>query len=115
MPEKGEPWPSQTPSESNTDTDTATETQPKVKRPSMFKVIMLNDDYTTMEFVVHVLQKFFQKSSDEATQIMLHVHHKGAGVCGLYPFEIAETKIAQVTQYSRKNDYPLQCSLEEAS
>lgn len=109
MPEKETPWVGPTQS------DTATETKPKVKRPSMFKVIMLNDDYTTMEFVVHVLQKFFQKSFDEATQIMLHVHHKGAGVCGLYPFEIAETKVAQVTQYARKNDYPLQCSLEEAS
>lgn len=109
MPEKELPGVGQSQS------DTATETKPKVKRPPMFKVIMLNDDYTTMEFVVHVLQKFFQKSFDEATQIMLHVHHKGAGVCGLYPFEIAETKVAQVTQYARKNDYPLQCSLEEAS
>ena len=109
MPEKETPW------EGPSQSDTATETKPKVKRPPMFKVIMLNDDYTTMEFVVHVLQKFFQKSFDEATQIMLHVHHKGAGVCGLYPFEIAETKVAQVTQYARKNDYPLQCSLEEAS
>lgn len=109
MPEKEEPW------VSPTDSDTATETKPKVQRPPMYKVVMLNDDYTTMEFVVHVLQKFFQKSFDEATQIMLHVHHKGAGVCGLYPFEIAETKIAQVTTYARKNDYPLQCNLEEAS
>jgi ATP-dependent Clp protease adaptor protein ClpS len=94
--------------------ETVTETRPKVKQPPMFKVMLLNDDYTTMEFVVHVLQKFFQKSLEEANQIMLHVHHKGMGVCGLYPFEIAETKVVQVVDYARKNDYPLQCTLEEA-
>lgn len=100
--------------EGQTGTEATTEIEPKVKLPPMFKVLLLNDDYTTMEFVVHVLQKFFQKSYEEATQIMLHVHHKGAGICGLYPHEIAETKVAQVTDYSRKNDYPLQCTLEEA-
>jgi len=96
------------------ETKTANKTRPKVKRPPMFRVLLVNDDYTTMEFVVHVLQKFFQKSFDEATQIMLHVHHKGAGVCGFYPLEIAETKVAQVLDYSRKSEYPLQCTLEEA-
>lgn len=95
-------------------TDTLTQTRPEVKQPPMYKVILLNDDYTTMEFVVHVLQKFFQKSFEEATQIMLHVHHKGAGICGLYPFEIAETKVALVTDYARKNEHPLQCTMEEA-
>jgi ATP-dependent Clp protease adaptor protein ClpS len=94
--------------------ETITETRPKAVRPPVFKVLLHNDDYTTMEFVTHVLQKFFQKSMEDATQIMLHVHHKGIGVCGLYPFEIAETKVAQVVDYARKNDYPLQCSMEEA-
>jgi len=93
---------------------TTTQTRPKVKRPAMFKVLLLNDDYTTMEFVVHVLQKYFQKSVDEATQIMLTVHRKGLGICGLYPREIAETKVTQVVEYARKNEYPLQCTMEEA-
>ncbi len=93
---------------------TATKTQPKVKRPPVYKVLLLNDDYTTMEFVVHVLQKFFQKSFDEATRIMLHVHMKGLAVCGFYPREIAETKVTQVVDYARKNEYPLQCTMEEA-
>ncbi len=98
----------------STETSTATKTKPKVKNPPMFKVILLNDDYTTMEFVVHVLQKFFQKSVEEATRIMLHVHHKGIGICGLYPHEIAETKVTLVNDYARKNEYPLQCTMEEA-
>lgn len=93
---------------------TATKTRSKVERPSMYKVVLLNDDYTTMEFVIEVLQKFFQKSADEATRIMLHVHHKGTGICGIYPREIAETKVAQVIDYSRKHEYPLQCVMEEA-
>lgn len=96
------------------DLETLTETKPKTKRPPMYKVLLLNDDYTTMEFVVHVLQKFFQKPFDEATQIMLHVHYKGTGIAGFYPHEIAETKVSQVTEYSKKNDCPLQCTLEEA-
>lgn len=94
--------------------DTATRTKPKVAQPPIYKVILLNDDYTTMDFVVHVLQKFFQKSFEEATQIMLQVHHKGTGVCGFYPHEIAETKVSQVIQYAKKNDYPLQCTMERA-
>lgn len=94
--------------------ETATETRPKVAQPPMYKVLLLNDDYTTMDFVVHILQKFFNKSMGEATQIMLHIHHKGSGICGLYPYEIAETKVAQVTDYARKNEYPLQCTMEEA-
>jgi Uncharacterized conserved protein len=95
-------------------TNTATKLKPKVQRPSMYRVLLLNDDYTTMEFVVHVLQKFFSKSLDEATRIMLHVHQKGQGICGFYPHEIAETKVAQVVDYARKNEYPLQCTMEEA-
>ncbi|MFO1464130.1 MAG: ATP-dependent Clp protease adapter ClpS [bacterium] len=93
---------------------TATKTKPKVQRPAMYKVLLLNDDYTTMEFVVEILQKFFQKSLEEATRIMLHVHYKGKGVCGIYPREIAETKVSQVIDYSRKHEFPLQCTMEEA-
>lgn len=94
--------------------DTLTQTRPTIKRPPMYKVMLINDDYTTMDFVIHILQKFFQKSFEEANQIMLHVHHKGAGICGLYPREIAETKVALVTDYARKNEHPLQCTMEEA-
>ena len=88
-------------------------TRPKVKKPSMYKVLMLNDDYTPMEFVVHVLQRFFSKSSEEATRIMLHVHQKGVGVCGVFTFEVAETKVTQVMDLARKNQHPLQCTLEK--
>ena len=85
----------------------------KTKKPSMYKVIMLNDDYTPMEFVVHVLQKFFGRSSGEATQIMLNVHQRGIGVCGVYSFEIAESKAQKTIDYARKNDHPLQLQLEK--
>ena len=89
------------------------ENKPETKKPSMYKVLLLNDDYTPMEFVVYILQKFFKKNQDEATQIMLHVHQKGIGVCGIYPFEIAETKVMQVTDLARKNQHPLQCTMEK--
>ena len=89
--------------------DSRTET----KKPSMYKVIMLNDDYTPMEFVVHVLQKFFGRSADESTQIMLNVHQRGVGVCGVYSFEIAESKAQKTIDYARKNDHPLQLQLEK--
>jgi ATP-dependent Clp protease adaptor protein ClpS len=85
----------------------------KVKKPSMYKVLMLNDDYTPMEFVVHVLERYFQKSTEEATRIMLHVHQKGVGVCGVFTFEVAETKVNQVMELARKNQHPLQCTLEK--
>ena len=87
--------------------------RPKVKKPSMYKVLMLNDDYTPMEFVVHVLQRFFGKTAEEATRIMLHVHQKGVGVCGVYTFEVAETKVTQTMDLARKNQHPLQCTLEK--
>lgn len=90
------------------------EAKPKLKKPSLYRVVLLNDDYTSMDFVVQVLQKFFQKSEDEATQIMWQVHQKGQGVCGFYPFEIAETKVNQVIKYARGYEYPLQCTMEEA-
>jgi ATP-dependent Clp protease adaptor protein ClpS len=91
-------------------------TKPKVKpkKPSMYKVLLLNDDYTPMEFVVEVLERFFRKSQEEATQIMLHVHQKGVGVCGVYTYEVAETKVVQVIDHARRHQHPLQCTLEKA-
>ena len=91
----------------------ATKAKPKTKKPSMYKVIMLNDDYTPMEFVVMVLQEIFRKTQDEATQIMLNVHKRGVGVCGVYTYEIAETKVVQVMDIARKNQHPLQLQLEK--
>ena len=94
-------------------TGALTLTRTRTKKPSMYKVLMLNDDYTPMEFVVDVLQHIFQKTRDEATQIMLHVHQKGVGICGVYTYEIAETKVTQTVDYARKNQHPLQCTLEK--
>ncbi len=88
-------------------------TRTRTKKPSMYKVLMLNDDYTPMEFVVDVLQHIFQKTREEATKIMLHVHQKGVGVCGVYTYEVAETKVTQTVDYARKNQHPLQCTLEK--
>ncbi|CAN5787192.1 hypothetical protein BH11PSE3_BH11PSE3_36580 [soil metagenome] len=94
-------------------TGALTLTRTKTKKPSMYKVLMLNDDYTPMEFVIDVLENIFQKNSEEATQIMLHVHQKGVGICGVYTYEIAETKVTQTVDYARKNQHPLQCTLEK--
>ena len=88
--------------------------KPKTKKPSMYKVLMLNDDYTPMEFVVHVLERFFSKTREEATRIMLHVHHRGVGICGVFTYEVAETKVTQVIDFARENQHPLQCTLEKA-
>ena len=88
-------------------------TRPRTRKPAMYKVLMLNDDYTPMEFVVHVLERFFQKSRDEATRIMLHVHKRGVGVCGVYTYEVAETKVTQVMDLARQNQHPLQCTIEK--
>lgn len=96
-----------------TDMGLATKTRPKTKKPAMYKVIMLNDDYTPMEFVILVLQEFFRKSQEEATNIMLHVHQRGVGVCGVYTYEVAETKATQVMELARKNQHPLQLQLEK--
>lgn len=90
----------------------ATRAKPKTKKPSMYRVLLLNDDYTPMEFVVLVLEHFFNKSREEATRIMLHVHNYGVGVCGVYPLEVAETKVAQVMDLARRNEHPLQCTRE---
>jgi ATP-dependent Clp protease adaptor protein ClpS len=87
--------------------------RPKTRKPAMYKVLMLNDDYTPMEFVVHVLERFFQKSREEATRIMLHVHRRGVGVCGVYTYEVAETKVTQVMDLARQNQHPLQCTIEK--
>ncbi|MBH62933.1 MAG: ATP-dependent Clp protease adapter ClpS [Alphaproteobacteria bacterium] len=100
---------------SNGDSGTivVTETKTKTKKPSMYKVLLLNDDYTPMEFVVHILERIFHKSHEEATQIMLHVHQKGIGVCGVYTYEIAETKVNQVVDIARRKQHPLQCTMEK--
>jgi ATP-dependent Clp protease adaptor protein ClpS len=90
------------------------EARPEVKPPPMYKVVLLNDDFTPMDFVVDVIQTFFALGYDRATQIMLHVHTKGKGVCGVFSFEIAETKVAQVNDYARQNEHPLKCALEQA-
>ena len=89
------------------------ETQTKTKKPSMYKVLLLNDDYTPMEFVVHILERIFHKNQEEATQIMLHVHQKGIGVCGVFTYEIAETKVSKVLDLARRNQHPLQCTMEK--
>ena len=89
------------------------ETRPRTKKPSMYKVIMLNDDYTPMEFVVYVLQRFFSMSGDQATAIMLNVHQRGVGVCGVYSYEVAEAKATQVMDYARQNEHPLQLQIEK--
>jgi ATP-dependent Clp protease adaptor protein ClpS len=90
-----------------------TKTRPKTKKPNLYKVLLLNDDYTPMEFVVHVLERFFNKGREEATRIMLHVHQKGVGICGVYTYEIAETKVSQVMDFSRQHQHPLQCTMEK--
>jgi ATP-dependent Clp protease adaptor protein ClpS len=95
------------------DTGTATRTRPKTKRPSLYRVLLLNDDYTPMEFVVLVLQDVFNKTREDAMRIMLHVHNQGVGECGIYPFEVAETKVTRVMDTARKNQHPLQCVMEK--
>ena len=89
------------------------EEKPKLKKPPLYKVIMLNDDYTRMEFVIEMLQTYFSKSQEQATEIMLHIHQKGIGICGLYTYEIAESKATQVLDKARKNQHPLQIKLEK--
>lgn len=87
--------------------------KPKTKKPSLYRVLVLNDDYTPMEFVVYVLERFFNKTRESATRIMLHVHQSGVGVCGIYSYEVAETKVAQVLDLARRNQHPLQCTMEK--
>jgi ATP-dependent Clp protease adaptor protein ClpS len=99
--------------ESEGRTGIVTKTRPKTKKPSLYKVLLLNDDYTPMEFVVHVLEKYFNKGREDATRIMLHVHHKGVGICGVYTYEVAETKVTQVIDFARQHGHPLQCTMEK--
>lgn len=99
-------------SSSENNPEVATQEHVKVKKPSMYRVLLHNDDYTTMEFVIHVLQKFFAKNYDEAHAIMLKVHHQGSGICGIYTFEVAESKSSKVNKYSRAKGHPLKCSFE---
>lgn len=94
-------------------TSVITRTKPQTKRPSLYRVLLLNDDYTPMEFVEHVLQRFFNKNHDDARRIMLHVHHHGVGECGIYTYEVAETKVTQVMDFARKHQHPLQCVMEK--
>ncbi len=91
----------------------ATKTRVRTKKPSMYRVLILNDDYTPMEFVTHVLERFFAKSQEDAHQIMLHVHNHGVGICGVYTYEVAETKVSQVIDFARQNQHPLQCTMEK--
>ena len=95
------------------DTGTITRTKPKTQKPNLYRVLLLNDDYTPMEFVVLVLQDVFNKSREDAMRIMLHVHNKGVGECGVYPYEVAETKVTRVMDTARKNQHPLQCVMEK--
>lgn len=97
----------------NDETGVLTRTKAKTKKPSLYKVLLLNDDYTPMEFVVHVLEVFFSKSREDAYRIMLHVHQKGVGVCGVYTFEVAETKVTQVMDFAKQHGHPLQCTMEK--
>jgi len=96
-----------------TERGVATKVKPKTKKPSMYRVLLMNDDYTPMEFVVSILIGIFKRSPEEATRIMLNVHQTGIGTCGVYTFEIAETKVAQVMDAAKRNQHPLQCTLEK--
>ena len=94
-------------------TGTVTLTRAKTQKPAMYKVLLLNDDYTPMEFVIYVLQRFFSKGAEDATKIMLHVHQNGVGICGVFTYEVAETKVTQVMDMARQHDHPLQCTMEK--
>ena len=95
------------------DAGVRTQTKTRTKKPSLYRVLLLNDDYTPMEFVIYVLERFFQKSREDATTIMLHVHQNGVGVAGVFTYEVAETKVAQVLDLARRNEHPLQCTMEK--
>ncbi len=101
------------PGTGGTGIDLATETRIKTKKPSLYRVLLLNDDYTPMEFVVYILERFFNRSREQATRIMLHVHQKGVGLCGVYTYEVAETKVQQVLDLAKRHEHPLQCVMEK--
>lgn len=111
MAAEGEPGGTDTPGK--TDTGVLTRTKPKPKKPSMYRVVLLNDDYTPMDFVIYILERFFGKNKEEATEIMFNVHRKGVGTCGVYTHEVAETKVNLVMDCARKNEHPLQCTMEK--
>ena len=94
-------------------TGVVTKTTPKTKKPPLYRVLLLNDDFTPMEFVVQILERFFRKNRQEATAIMLHVHRRGVGICGVFTYEVAETKVNQVVDFARKSEHPLQCTMEK--
>jgi ATP-dependent Clp protease adaptor protein ClpS len=96
-----------------TDVGVLTRTRSKTQKPAMYRVLLLNDDFTPMEFVVHILERFFGKNKEEATEVMFQVHRRGVGVCGIYTYEVAETKVNMVMDYARKNEHPLQCTMEK--
>ncbi len=100
--------------DAGTVTGIVTKTKAKTQKPPMYQVLLLNDDYTPMEFVIYILERFFQKGRDDATRIMLHVHQKGVGICGVYTYEVAESKVTQVMDFARQNGHPLQCTMEKA-
>ena len=95
------------------DTGVLTRTKPETKKPSMYKVLLLNDDYTPMEFVIVVLMRIFGMGQEKAAEVMVHGHRRGVGVCGVYPFEVAETKVTQVVDFAKRNEHPLQCTMEK--
>jgi ATP-dependent Clp protease adaptor protein ClpS len=99
--------------EGGADGRASTKTLTRTKKPSLYRVLLLNDDYTPMEFVVYVLERFFNKTREEATTVMLHVHQNGVGVCGIFTYEVAETKVAQVLDLARRQEHPLQCTMEK--
>ncbi len=101
------------PGDDGTNFGLATQTRVRTKKPSLYRVLLLNDDYTPMEFVVYVLERFFNRSREQATRIMLHVHQKGVGLCGVYTFEVAETKVTQVLDLAKRHEHPLQCVMEK--
>ncbi len=100
------------PTGTDDETGVVTRTETKTKRPSLYRVLILNDDFTPMEFVVLILEHFFNKTREEATKVMLHVHNTGVGVCGVFTYEVAETKVAQVMDLARRSEHPLQCVME---
>lgn len=113
-PMSGNPWDEENDQDGGgADNRPGTKTLTRTKKPSLYRVLLLNDDYTPMEFVVYVLERFFQKNREEATTIMLHVHQNGVGLCGVYTYEVAETKVAQVLDLARRHEHPLQCTMEK--
>ncbi len=109
----GPPRGGQTGDEDGTNFGLSTQTRVRTKKPSLYRVLLLNDDYTPMEFVVYILEQFFNRSREQATRIMLHVHQKGVGLCGVYTYEVAETKVAQVLDLAKRHEHPLQCVMEK--